>query len=394
MKDIRRRLPFVPILFVAMAVSMAVAAAACVAPASTPTPQAPTPTATLTPTPPPTSTPTPTPTPSPPTPTPTVTPVPPTATPTATPSPTPTPTFDEALPLAETSMVRMAQGQNRWSGVMINASGLIITQAINLGDAPLANFTTADGTPGQAWVIGRDDAIDIALLEVIDPATTYGAVEVSGAGIPAPDSELLALAYGSAIGSALDKRTARVIGSRKDLNNGNQYLQIQAPVAEGAEGGGIYDTTPLLRGIRLTEAQAQLIGGLAGEVWVLASESLGARIIPQLQGGYRFVLPTSGPGDSASVPPLPNAIFGTATIGGAVAPEGSFVYAVVAKTGRPDLWFSAEVKAGGTYLVKLTVANPIRYSGATVRFWADGKLAPAASIYQESTTSQVSLVFP
>ena len=360
----------------------------------TPTPAPPTPTATNTPTP--TATPTATNTPTP-TATPTATNTP---TPTATPTPTPPPTLFNAVAVAEQSMVRLSRGSTRWSGVIIDASGLILTTSRNLGAAPVAEFTTVDGTTGQAWVVGRDDRNDVALLRITSPVRTYPALNLTTDTTIQIDEELATLAFSDAATGPLDKRNTRVVGVRQDLNSGVSYLQIQATVQAGAEGGVLIDSEAQIRGLRMTEAHMVNLGlGRAGEVFAMAAAALNQTFVSRLRAGYTEILPpdssVSAGTDPGGPPPIPSTFFGSMTIGGASPSTAVRLYVQVSKAGLPDLWFSSEVKpeAGGEYLIAFGITAS-GYDGAMVSFWITAKKAEQTGTYSPSGFETLDLTFP
>ena len=159
--------------------------AACVNAEPTSTPAPPTPTATPTPLPP---------TPLPPTPTPTITPTP---TPTPSPTPSPTPTLEQGIAIAEPAVVKLVAGTKTWTGLFVDSDkSRILTTSSSLGQSPLADFFTPSGSNGRAWVIGRDDDLDLALLEVISPGEVYSSFNLIETGDPELDKTFILLRQG------------------------------------------------------------------------------------------------------------------------------------------------------------------------------------------------------
>ena len=296
-------------------------------------------------------------------------------------------------------MVRLSRGSTRWSGVIIDAGGLILTTGRNLGAAPVADFTTVGGATGQAWVIGRDDTKDVALLQVINPSQTYPALSLATRTTVQINEELASLAFTNAPIAALDKRNSRVVGVRQDLNTGVSYIQVQAVAQAGAEGGVVVDSQGRVRGLRMTETQMVRLGlGRAGEVYVMAAGPLSSIIVPQLQTGFTSILPSDTVivgNDPGSPPPIPATISGTVTVGGQKPATAIRLYAKVSKAGLPDLWFSREVRPedDGAYAVAIgiTVSG---YVGATVQFWTNAQQAPQTALYTPGLFQSIDLVFP
>ena len=296
-------------------------------------------------------------------------------------------------------MVSISRGSTQWTGMMIASSGLILTTSRNLDSAPVADFLTAEGAVGQAWVIGRDDTIDVALLEVIDPDREYATIEVASVSPPQLDEGLAALFFLATTGTTPNIRNARVIGAVQDLSTGTRYVQIQAIPETGAEGGALIDTEGRLRGLRMTEAQMLKLGlGRAGEVWAMASDVLGGVIVPRLQAGVLEILPpdasaTVGEDPGGPPPPVPAIYHGSVTIGGEVPSQSSRLYARVIKSSLPDLWFSQPLDTTGEYIVPVGV-TVTGYDNATIEFWTDAKRATQVAVYTPSLAVTLDLTFP
>jgi S1-C subfamily serine protease len=295
-------------------------------------------------------------------------------------------------------MVRMSRGNVNWTGVMIESSGLILTTARNLGPAPVADFLTAEGLSGEAWVVGRDDTNDVALLRVITPTGgIYATVALALTGAPQIDDELAALSFLAVPGAVLDKRLARVSGVREDPNTGIRYFQIQAVPQAGAEGGAVVDNTASLRGLRMTQAQMVEMGmSQHGEVYAMAVDALVNIVVPQLQAGLQNILPeasTEVNGEPGAPPDLPAVYSGSVSVGGAVPDSSLRVYAKVSKAGKPDLWFSQPLISATSYIMPLPIAIP-GYDSATVEFWFDVRKANQVTTYLPGIITEVDLTFP
>ena len=356
-------------------------------PTATPTPMPPTPTPTATPIPP-TPTPTPSPTPSP-TPTPT-----PTPTPSPTPTPTPTPTQAQGIALAEPAIVKLIAGDKQWTGFFIEGTlGRILTTSSSLGQSPLADFYTPSGSNGRAWVIGRDDNLDLALLEVISPGQVYPSFNLAKTGDPQLDQDFVLLRQGG-LTDVVQKNSSRIIGSRQDFNTGLRYIQLQGLSNEDSDGSALIDNSGLLRGIRMNEQHMLDIAiGRTGEIYALSVDGLISTVIPRLETGVSIIdAPLSG--TSKGTPPSIPAIFkGTIKIDSRSATKGTRVYAKVSKVGSSDLWFSTTVEKTGEYLLPISISRT-GYTNATVQFWAGKYPASATSIFVAARTTTINIDVP
>ncbi len=288
-------------------------------------------------------------------------------------------------------MVRMSSGENRWTGVMIDSNGLILSTSKHLGYAPLADYVTVSGRSGQAWVIGRDDGLDIALYQVIGGERNFDAIPIAEVGAPPTDSGVIVLGYPAAANAPLDRREVRVLGMRTDLNTGARYLQIQSDVVTGTDGGGVFDNSGGLAGLRMTEEQLIEIGlGRPGEAYAVAASSLKDFIVPQLQGGAMVVTAKRAPGSQTQFPSFPNIFTGNITVNGAPAQAGAFpLYLRVTKQGLPDVWARATIGHGGIF--QIAISAPDSYGGGIVEFWANRLRAAEPTTYTSGDFSLVNI---
>lgn len=133
------------------------------------------------------------------------------------------------------------------SGVIIDASGLILTNAHVIEGTDVIHFRTSDGDDGDAIVVGTDPDSDLALLR----AQTLIAPQ------PAPlgDSDHLDVGdWVVAIGSPLGLHhtvTAGIISAKaRGLDDsGLEFLQTDAAINPGNSGGALFDLRGALVGI-------------------------------------------------------------------------------------------------------------------------------------------------
>ena len=207
---------------------------------------------------------------------------------------------------AEPAIVRLVAGDRQWTGVMIEASGLILTTASDLGLESVAAFFTQSGFSGLASLIGRDDDLDLALLGALQAGRTFDALEVRAGPHPRADEDLALLQFTS-VGVVLDRRATRVASVHQDPEpNGLAYLQLLAFAQAGTQGGVVVDSNGTLRGLRMADQQMIALGfSRPGEVWAISSDTLARVVIPELLGGFTTpeVTPTPSPTPTPAVTP-------------------------------------------------------------------------------------------
>ncbi len=292
-------------------------------------------------------------------------------------------------------MVQLSASGNRWSGVLIGETGRILTTSSNLGSAPIASLITATGATADAWIVGRDDDLDLAILEVVSPGQTYSTVNIA-VGDPLQQNEELVLLQYTGTGAVVDRKTTRVVGSRQDLFTGIQYVQVQALSAAGAEGGALIDNTGSLRGIRMSEQQMiDLVIGRPGEVWAVSAESLNNVIVPRLDSGISVINTPSSTIASGAPPPIPSIFKGTVSAGGVPAAVGNRLYARVTATSGHVAWFSELITTRGRFVLGISISDS-RFANARVEFWMSSGRSLTTSTYVQtvSRTTVLDLVIP
>jgi len=243
-------------------------------------------------------------------------------------------------------------------------------------------------------VIGRDDTLDLAIVDVIAPGGMFDILEISEAGIPQVDSDAVLLQF-IGTGTALDKKTSRVIGIRQDLNTGIRYLQLQGLASVGAQGGAMVDNQGKLTGLRMAESQMVALGvGRPGETYAIDANALINSALPRLEMGVSIInVQSPFENQPGAPPPIPAIFTGSVTQAGVDVPIGERMYASVVKPGQPNLWYSAEIAKTGRYVLSISVFKN-GYSNTTVEFWKDASRASQTSIYVSGTTKSTNLQFP
>jgi hypothetical protein len=296
-------------------------------------------------------------------------------------------------------MVKLTAGSNQWSGVMIESSGIIVTTSLALGSSPLASFRTFDGSTGQAWVVGRDDNLDLAVLEVINAAQTFDAISMHTGDLPDRNEPLVLMHYG--VNSVTpDKASSGLVGSRQDTITGIDYLQLSGFSAGNEQGGAAIDANGVLRGLRMDSDRMIQIGiGRIGEVWAMDAFALSSAMVPRLKAGVSVILGTDGKCTELGAPPPIPAIFkGDITVGGSPLAIGQRVYARVTATATgKELWFSSIVVTAGRYFITVSICDPsfntTSSNTSVVDFWFDANATSTTSVYDPSIVATNNLTF-
>lgn len=150
------------------------------------------------------------------------------------------------------------------SGVIISASGFIITNNHVIEDADNIVVTLTDGSQYEALLIGTDEESDIALLW-IDAADRELTVATMGASFDLVVGENI-LAIGNPLGSLGGTVTEGIISAtaREISIEGTDMtlLQISAPINPGNSGGGLFNMAGELVGIVNAKCSSDDVEGL------------------------------------------------------------------------------------------------------------------------------------
>ena len=166
------------------------------------------------------------------------------------------------------------------SGVIIDVSGLILTNAHVIEGADVIHVRTPDGDDGEAAVVGNDPDSDLALLR----AGTLTGLQAA----PLGDSDRLRVGdWVIAIGSPFGLHhtvTAGIISAKaRGMNDsGLELLQTDAAINPGNSGGALLDLNGALVGI--TSAILSQAGGNIGLNFAIPVNAI-KEVLPQLRTG-------------------------------------------------------------------------------------------------------------
>ena len=272
---------------IAVAVATGVAATVAALPTTPPTP-------TATPQPPPTHTATPTPVP---TALPTSTPAPPTPTPVApthTPLPSPTPTLAQMVEGIAPGLVYIETSTGSGSGFIIDADGLVVTNAHVVERFESVDVALADGREYKGSVLGVDEIADLALLR-LQSSGSFDAMRLGNSdGIQVGD-DVIALGFPLRYELGNSPTVTRGIVSSKRLANGVERLQTDAAVNPGNSGGPLVDRHGSVIGVNYAELPLSDGNPVDNIGFSVAINELKSRI-DALAKGDDVLLPTPTPG--------------------------------------------------------------------------------------------------
>jgi putative serine protease PepD len=147
------------------------------------------------------------------------------------------------------------------SGVIVEPSGLVVTNAHVVQGAAQVTLLTQDERRVAANVVTTDERQDLAILEPDGPVGR--GAELAGEG-EALDQGDRVFAIGSPFGLQ-NTVTAGIVSNAGRVNprNGVPMIQIDAPINPGNSGGGLFDLDGRLIGI-----PTSILGPISGNVGI------------------------------------------------------------------------------------------------------------------------------
>ena len=221
------------------------------------------------------------------------TPVPTTATlsplPTTTPSPLPTatPTVAELVVTLEPSVVQIFVPSRTGSGIVISADGLVITNAHVVDRYPTPQVRMPGGLTYQGNVVGLDEKIDIALIQLRD-ARALKPVVLGNSDTVAVGDEVLAMGF--PLGSPT---LTKGIVSGKSIEEEVERIQTDAALNPGNSGGPLFNRDGQLVGVNTSIWAAHESGVRVDGIGFAISVNMVKDYLPALRAGWFAITDTA-----------------------------------------------------------------------------------------------------
>jgi serine protease Do len=138
------------------------------------------------------------------------------------------------------SRPRVQKRQSLGSGFIIDASGIIVTNYHVIKDADEVSIKLHDGTEIDAKIIGQDDKLDLAILQV-ETKIKLTAVKFGDDSKTRVGDWVLAVGNPYGLGASV---TAGILSARnRDIQSGpyDDYLQTDASINRGNSGGPMFN---------------------------------------------------------------------------------------------------------------------------------------------------------
>ncbi len=216
------------------------------------------------------------------------------------------------------AVVLITTGEGQGSGIVYSADGHIVTNAHVVGAAQTVDVQLASGRRVNGSVVGRDTAVDVAVVK-IDAAEEFGVAEFAPGG--SVEVGQLAVAIGSPFGleqtvtagivSAVDRV---VINELDGTPNVVSMVQTDAPINPGNSGGALVDREGRVIGMN-TSIRTDGGQGSVGLGFAIPADTV-ALIAQRIIDGVALDVGFLGVELSEPVSGDPGAVIGAATAGG------------------------------------------------------------------------------
>jgi len=147
------------------------------------------------------------------------------------------------------AVVKVETTSGLGSGVIYDASGLVLSNAHVVGSATSVNVVFADGSSTEGEVLGVDELTDVAVIRIAPPEDMTVATMAS----ESPVVGQIAIALGSPFGleQTVTSGVVSAVGRPVDNPQGAivEMLQTDAPINPGNSGGALADRAGQIIGI-------------------------------------------------------------------------------------------------------------------------------------------------
>lgn len=201
---------------------------------------------------------------------------------TATPLPTATPTLSQLIERIEPSVVQIVTSAGKGSGFVVGEEGWIVTNAHVVSGFARVSVLTQGDSEAIGVVIGVDETLDLAVIQVSDGDLLPLQFADSTAVSVGDDVAAIGFPLGSILGDSASV-TKGVVSAKRE-RDGLSYLQTDAAINPGNSGGPLIDTRGRVVGINTSRVEAVLGRSVQGIGLAIASDQI-ELALPALMSG-------------------------------------------------------------------------------------------------------------
>ncbi|MBI3685600.1 trypsin-like peptidase domain-containing protein [Candidatus Azambacteria bacterium] len=173
------------------------------------------------------------------------------------------------------------------SGMIIDETGYILTNAHVVWDASAAKVKLSDGKTLSAEVIGRDEIIDLAILKIV--GNDFSKVSFGDSDNVIQGEDVFTLGYPFGLEGDVSFKEGTI--SRRISDEDATYLETSAEIHPGNSGGPLVNKYGEVVGINTASYGQSIKGVTVGETIKLAIPiNVAKTLIPELKSGRKIVI--------------------------------------------------------------------------------------------------------
>lgn len=194
----------------------------------------------------------------------------------------------EIIKLVKPAITYIETDKGVGSGMIIDESGYILTNAHVLWDANTVKVKLTTGSEYTAQITGRDEIADLALIKIV--GNKYPKVNMGDSDVVVQGDEVFALGYPFGLSGDVSFKDGTISRRLIDSNN-NAYLETSTELHPGNSGGALVNKQGEVIGVN-TLLYGQKIGGVTvGESIKLAIPINNVKkLIPLLKEGRTLII--------------------------------------------------------------------------------------------------------
>ena len=178
------------------------------------------------------------------------------------------------------SVVRIDTSTGTGSGIILDSSGRVVTNAHVVNGAQKVDIRFADGTRAQGTVLGSDPNVDIAIVRIEGDATFEEAEFASSDTVQVGQ---LAVAIGSPFGLEQSVTAGIVSAVNRAVQHANiidgsttvmEMIQTDAPINPGNSGGALADRQGRVIGMNTSIRTDGIVSGNLGVGFAIPSDTI------------------------------------------------------------------------------------------------------------------------
>ncbi len=154
--------------------------------------------------------------------------------------------FGRGSPFAPRQQERSSLG----SGVIVDSTGVVVTNNHVVGDASEVKIALADGREYPADILLRDERTDLAILKVQDSADPFPVLEIGSSDTLQVGDLVLAVGNPFGVGQTVTSGIVSAVARTNiGINDSGFFIQTDAAINPGNSGGALVDVDGRLIGV-------------------------------------------------------------------------------------------------------------------------------------------------